>query len=456
MRYNNNSDQVVEALGDTRIGHLKPEDNMPVDNIVDHYVDDPYRDTTVHRELVDQPFCSETYPHHLNKYLVGKNDLYVRNHGPVPNGLQSGSHLITFSSSLGSNDKETSLSVTSLVSDSRFTGHSVTSVLQCAGNRASEDILATGTSGFTDTPFERIKIGMMGNIQWSGIRLSTVLKTLYPIECADELTSKSDKLHVKLTGADQYETSVPLSYILDNNNECILATQMNGDPLTPDHGAPVRVVLPGLAGARCVKWCTGIELSLQPSDSPWNAHYYRHADASHIQLLPMQSLLLSPTEGDTVNITRGISTTANAASKEVECKDNIDQLCGKSVHVEGIAYSGGSGAFIDRVEVSIDGGVTWITAKLLTDDIAKHNDNSKCDVSDSKLKKKSFGWVRFMADVDIGGLLRQGHEGEADTGVPLTLCCRATDAEGVCQPKVSLKDRGYLYNGWHNVKCVAR
>ena len=53
----------------------------------------------------------------------------------------------------------------------KFEQKRVTSVMQCAGNRAVDDIAATGPSGFSGIPFERIKHGMMGNILWSGAPL---------------------------------------------------------------------------------------------------------------------------------------------------------------------------------------------------------------------------------------------------------------------------------------------
>ena len=54
--------------------------------------------------------------------------------------------------------------------EARFGAATVTSVLQCAGNRASEDIAATGPSGFTGTVFETITQGMVGNARWTGAR----------------------------------------------------------------------------------------------------------------------------------------------------------------------------------------------------------------------------------------------------------------------------------------------
>ena len=95
--------------------------------------------------------------------------------------------------------------------------------------------------------------------------------------------NETEKWHVVFEGADEYESSTPLSHILQAKTDCILATKMNGEVLPRDHGYPVRVLLPGIAGARNVKWLQSIKLSKSPSRSPWNSHYYRKNDESHIQ-----------------------------------------------------------------------------------------------------------------------------------------------------------------------------
>ena len=82
----------------------------------------------------------------------------------------------------------------------------------------------------------------------------------------------------------------------------------------------------GIAGARSVKWLQSIKLSRKPSESPWNSYYYRRNDGSHIQELPINSIILSPKNGN-------ISINKNEMM----------------LHVEGVAYSSGNG--IQKVEV---------------------------------------------------------------------------------------------------------
>jgi sulfite oxidase len=59
------------------------------------------------------------------------------------------------------------------------------------------------------------------------------------------------------------------------SSEVVLAYEMNGEPLQPEHGAPLRVVAPGYIGARSVKWLGGITLQKEPSSNYYQAHAYK-------------------------------------------------------------------------------------------------------------------------------------------------------------------------------------
>ena len=423
--YHYQSNKVEEILKKTRVGTLIEcvdsskvddyfKDNLNQLEIV--YKDDPKR-TKQHKILMQKPFASETLPEALKEYyLTPASALYIRNHAPVPNYLEFASHEIVFSLE-DKNPVETicTLSLQDILD--KYPSYNVVSVLQCAGNRASEYIKATqGASGFVGTPFEDIQIGMVGNMFWNGVSLQKVLEEIFPNECREERNSAEDRWHVLFQGADEYETSTPLSYILDDKAGCLLSIKMNGELLSSDHGYPVRCILPGIVGARCVKWLQSIKLSKEPSKSPWNSHYYKRKDGSQIQQLPLNSIILSPVNGDTV-------------------KKQSDG----EIYVTGIAYHGDSWKSIQRVEISADNGETWVNSNLLV---------TEAETNDSNV---NFGWIRFEASINVP-LSNSNSNFSKDSFI--TIMCRAVDTDGEVQPEMSKNGGGYLYNGWHTIKFI--
>ena len=153
-----------------------------------------------------------------------------------------------------------------------------------------------------------------------------------------------------------------------------------------------------------MQWVQSIKISKDPVDAPWNAYYYKNALGEQYQSLPLQSIILSTEKSPDRN----------------------------SIAVSGIAYSGGSGNAIARVEVSTDNGKNWSNAKILTEEIKKDN------------SKGSFGWVRWKTNVGVS--LNSNHVTD--------VCCKATDTEGKSQVEVSPKQRGYAYNGWSKVEVA--
>eukprot|EP00935_MAST-01C_sp_MAST-1C-sp1_P001114 g1114.t1 len=393
---------------------------MLMDSVgIDYYEGDPDRPKEQH-VFFKQPWNSETQNKALAaRYLTPNSHFYVRNHGPVPetDADASTAHTITFgnASSLPGPANARSLSLAQL--SELFPEKTVTSIMQCAGNRAAENIDVNGPSGFSGTPYETIGIGMMGNAQWSGVRLRDVIAHLYPAAVRSEAAMAGK--HVCFEGADNYGTSTPLARIMDDSADVLLATKMNGAPLPADHGYPVRVLLPGIAGARNVKWLTSVTLSDAESEMAWQANYYKDDMSAEapgvkvsIQGLPMQSMVLSPEEGERVAVT--VSASANG-----------------TIGVRGIAYSGYTGSKITKVEVSTDGGKEWEPATINEGDLTAHADDSK---------RHYVRWVRWEADI------------KAPSGKSASIMCRAVTADGTTQPIKGGKHGGYLYNGCHSVQ----
>jgi sulfite oxidase len=409
--YHHLSPKVVEALELLRIGALT--DWTADDDCLDdggQYTDEPHASRGMGQDvLFPQPFCSQSTPETLgSSYLTPNDDFYVRNHAPVPVTLPADLHEyeLTFNRSPRAGNGPTTEVLRAPLEFicGLFPAVTVTSIVQCTGNRAAEAIAAhpDKESGFKETPFEDIGFGMLGNAQWSGARLSEVLSALYPGLATEDHTN----LHVAFGGEDGYSCSVPLATVMDPTRDCILATRMNGKPLPLDHGYPVRALLPGVVGARNVKWVSSITIQNSECDSPWQALYYKvgpeneKVSAHH---LPLQALTTSPPQGSAAP-TPGAPLAAN-----------------------GVAFSGGSGNRIRAVQLSLDGGANWVDAEV-------HRAEVLADSS-----SRAYGWVRWSATL------------QTPAGGAAALVCRAVDDEGNASPAVGVPG-GYLYDGYQTVR----
>ena len=195
------------------------------------------------------------------------------------------------------------------------------------------------------------EIGAISNATWTGPRLRDVL------EYAGLPADGGGMKHIHFVGLDHdfekyYGASIPIEKALSPDGDVILALQMNGEELPRDHGYPVRVIVPGVVGARNVKWLGRVHASKEESPSHWQQYDYKGfcpsvdwhnvdwSQAPSIQELPVTSAITEPLPGTVIS------------ADETELK------------VKGYAWSGG-GRGIIRVDVSIDGGQTWQPAQLL-------------------------------------------------------------------------------------------
>jgi sulfite oxidase len=241
---------------------------------------------------------------------------YVRNHGPVP--AAAGPLRID-----GLVTRPVELTLADLQALPR---RELTVTLQCAGNRRADLLTVRDIPG--EAPWGP---GATGTARWAGAALADVLAAAGVDPAAR---------HVGLTGADHaeeadppqlYEVSIPLAKAL--RPEVLLAWEMNGEPLAPVHGAPLRAVVPGYIGARSVKWLERIELLAEPSAGYYQATAYRLFD------MPLGEVALN---SDILSAT----------------------VTGAQVALEGYAFAGGE-RHVARVEVSADSGAEWTQAELL-------------------------------------------------------------------------------------------
>jgi sulfite oxidase len=291
-------------------------------------------DLIVHEE---EPFNAETGLAALAEGpLTATDAFYVRGHAAVPEVDPAAWRLRVD----GAVERELSLSLATL--REAFREHEVTATLQCAGNRRA------GLIAIRDIPGEAPwGPGATGTATWTGVPLADVLALAGP---------RPEAAHVGFEGADvsgeakpvqRFGGSIPLGKAC--RPEVVIAWEMNGEPLPPVHGAPLRVVVPGYIGARSVKWLERIEVR----SSPWEG-YFQHVA---YRLLPEDGI---PGPG------AGMPLGLVALNSDVLSPADGATVPAGPVEVSGYAFAGGE-RHVARVDVSLDGGASWSQAKLLDD-----------------------------------------------------------------------------------------
>jgi sulfite oxidase len=411
---NDDGDEVVQSLNEIRQEMDLKEIRRQM------YEGDPNRQESIQHgqiALCHQPWCSETEPKQQETLYTRNQAFYVRNHAPVPD-LAKEDYFITVSSQLPNHPElEQTIPLENL--SSRYSVVTVPSILQCAGNR-SADLMAVAPTAFAGTPFATIKAGLMGNAEWKGVKLADIFLDLFPF-LRNLSAQELDQFEVEFEGADQYRTSTSLGRILDSENDAILCTEMNGQPLPRDHGYPVRVLLPGIAGCRSVKWLHAIRLLPAESDSCFQKTYYLDPHGRAIQEMPMQAFVTSKEKKTSV----ASAITPNQFKQQEEWT------------VRGIAWGGGSGVGISAVQVSMNGGETWQTV-----------DKEGMHTCLGKNASKQWSWVQWEAVVQAPVAATAGTQEQAK---PVKFTCRAFDGKGLQQPQQLWYPKGYLSNGWHTL-----
>ena len=185
---------------------------------------------------------------------------------------------------------------------------------------------------------------------------------------------------------------------------------MNGAPLLPDHGYPLRLVLPGWVGIGSIKWLGSLEVARTQLTSPWNTKWYVMTGGSYAPGQPPLSV--------------------NPVRSAWELPFPAAVAAGTAVTLTGRAWSGQ--APIRRVDVSLDGGTTWRPAKL-RDRADQHGRGLEHRHEHPALR--GFGWTRF------------GVTWKRPVAGSYTLLARATDAAGRRQPLTTpFNDNGYFFD----------
>jgi sulfite oxidase len=320
---------------------------------------------------------------YFNTWLTPVPHFFVRNHMFEPSELDPKEWRLSIG---GEVEKPVTLSLSEL---SKMETHSVVNTLECAGNGR--------TFYRPQVPGIQWGKGAVGTARFSGPRLRDVLQ---------RAGVKPAGKHVMFRGLDEvpgkvppFIRSIPIEKAIDADT--IIATHMNGSPLTKHHGFPARALVPGWIGAASCKWLTEIKVLeaefvgnfMSPGYSLPNhtvkpGETLKPEDTHPITALNVKSVIAGPSDG--TNLKAG------------------------AFLAHGAAWAGE--ADIAKVEISIDDGATWNPAKLGRD-------------------QSRYAWRLWNFESKI---LTPGN---------YTIQSRATDTQGRTQPTAPLwNPGGYLYN----------
>jgi sulfite oxidase len=291
-------------------------------------------DLIVHEQ---EPYNAETGLAALAEApLTATDAFYVRGHGPAPILDQSAWRLRVH----GLVERELELSLSTLREALRE--RRVTATLQCAGNRRK------GLAAIRHIPGEAPwGPGATGTATWTGVALADVLALANPLRDVRHVGFQGADLCSQANSPERFGGSIPFDKAC--RPEVLLAWEMNGEPLTLIHGAPLRVVVPGYIGARSVKWLERIEVRA----TPWPG-YFQHVA---YRLLPENA-----TPGPGVGMPLGLV----ALNADVLSPAEGETVTAGPIEVRGYAFAGGE-RHVARVDVSVDGEPTWSQAELLED-----------------------------------------------------------------------------------------
>lgn len=358
-------------------------------------------------------------------FLTSPELFYVRNHGAVPHVPDEKIPTWEFSVE-GLVERPITITLEQLIEEYEQITCPIS--LVCAGNRRKEQNVIRKTKGFS------WGAAGLSTALFTGVMMSEVLKKARPLRKAK---------YVCMEGADKlpngfYATSVKLNWAMDPNRGMMLSYKMNGEMLRPDHGKPLRAVIPGQIGGRSVKWLRKLILTDAPSDN-WY-HIYDN------RVLPT---MISPEESAKdpkwwmddryaiYDLSPNSAICYPAHDEKLCLSDDMP-----TYRTRGYAYSGG-GRRITRVEISLDKGTSWRLADIdypedRYRDVEGEIFGTRLDMS---WRESSFCWCQWSLDISVAEL-----QGATD------ILVRAMDESMNIQPRdVYWSVLGMLNNPWFRV-----
>ena len=360
---------------------------------------DPFKMFNKNPEMVvlnDRPWNIESLAHLLDDKVTPNYNMFIRNNGLVPEGIDAKNWTLTIDGESVRAKKTYTLSELK----SKFKHYTYQLTLECGGNgRAEFDPPAKGNQW---------KVGAVHCASWTGVRLKDVL---------EDAGIKSNAVYIGYHAIDKHlsgdpdkepiSRGCPMNKALED--ETLLAFEMNGEDIPLVHGYPLRLVVGGWPASVSGKWINRISIRDRVHDgTKMTGTAYRvpcepvapgdkvkDEDMCIIESMPVKSLITYPKTGAMIKR-------------------------GKRMNIRGHAWAGD--LEVSKMEYSIDFGATWKECTL-----------------DSPANR--LAWQHFSASVEFPG---PGY---------YEVWSRATDSNGVAQPMVlpGWNPKGYLNNACHRI-----
>jgi DMSO/TMAO reductase YedYZ molybdopterin-dependent catalytic subunit len=326
--------------------------------------------------FIDHGINQETRLETLRGYLTPASHFFIRSHAGTP-ALDARTWRLRIEGNAVERPLE--LSFDDLL---ELPSRSVIAFVECAGNGRGffNEFMGKVASG------TQWRLGGIGVAEWTGVPLGAVLE-----RARVKRDTPRDILNVLIEGLDSVKVNRPISLDKAFEDDTLLAYAFNGDPLPPDHGFPVRAIVPGWVGISNVKWVGRIEVRDSAIEVPTTTKTYvldgpDYPSKPVLRLQTLKSAVALPWPA------------ALPAGRHL---------------VRGFAWS--PVGRIARVEYSVDRGARWQAATLREPSIAR-------------------AWTRW------------DFEWDAQPGDHVILT-RATDERGNTQPaRISWNAQGYGYN----------
>jgi DMSO/TMAO reductase YedYZ molybdopterin-dependent catalytic subunit len=293
------------------------------------------------------------------------------------------------------------LSLAQLAAD--FEQVEIAALCHCAGNRR----------GLSDPHVMGVQwgYGAMGNATWKGVRLKDILAKAGVTADAIEIAFNGGESGAVEETPD-FVKSIPAWKALDDNT--MIATHMNGEPLPHWNGYPARLIVPGWMATYWIKQVTDINALTKPQGGYWMEKAYRVP----LGVYSFTDRFITQETSKNTPITEMVVNSLITSLSEGQAI-----VAGKPVDVRGVAWDGGHG--ITQVDVSTDGGQTWRPA-MLGPDLGR------------------FSWRQWSLPFTPAGPGRYA------------VMARATNAQGASQvSKLIFSPSGYHNNVIHTVNVEA-